>query len=80
MGLKLMQGLKSKMADIYCIIPHFLAYKGLKSTNSVRIRFNRTEESKYEVEYESPNFDPNHAFLSSLEAEIITFLPKKAAI
>ena len=29
---------------------------------------------------ESPNFDPNHAFLSSLEAEIITFLPKKAAI
>ena len=31
-------------------------------------------------ESESPNFDPNHAFLSSLEAEIITFLPKKAAI
>ena len=29
---------------------------------------------------ESPNFDPNHAFLSSLEAEIITFLSKKAAI
>ena len=29
---------------------------------------------------ESPNFDPNHAFLSSIEAEIITFLPKKAAI
>ena len=49
MGLKLMQGLKSKMADIYCIIPHFWAYKGLKSTNSVRIRFNQAEESKYEV-------------------------------
>ena len=32
------------------------------------------------LEPESPNFDPNHAFLSSLEAEIITFLPKKAAI
>ena len=32
------------------------------------------------LESESPNFDPNHAFLSSLEAEIITFLPKKAAI
>ena len=32
------------------------------------------------MESESPNFDPNHAFLSSLEAEIITFLPKKAAI
>ena len=29
---------------------------------------------------ESPNFDPNHAFLSSIEAEIITFLPKKVAI
>ena len=28
---------------------------------------------------ESPNFDPNHAFLSSIEAEI-TFLPKKVAI
>ena len=28
----------------------------------------------------SPNFDPNHAFLSSIEAEIITFLPKKVAI
>ena len=32
------------------------------------------------LEPESPNFDPNHAFLSSLEAEIITFLPKKVAI
>ena len=29
---------------------------------------------------ESPNFDPNHAFLSRIEAEIINFLPKKAAI
>ena len=32
------------------------------------------------LEPESPNFDPSHAFLSSIEAEIITFLPKKAAI
>ena len=32
------------------------------------------------LESDFPNFDPNHAFLSSLEAEIITFLPKKAAI
>ena len=32
------------------------------------------------LEPESPNFDPDHAFLSSIEAEIITFLPKKAAI
>ena len=32
------------------------------------------------LEPESPNFDPNHAFLSSIEAEIITSLPKKAAI
>ena len=37
------------MADIYCIIPHFLAYKGLKSTNSVRIRFNQAEELNYEI-------------------------------
>ena len=37
------------MADIYCIIPHFLAYRGLKSTNSVRIRFNQAEGSKYEI-------------------------------
>ena len=44
-----MQGLKSKMADIYCIISNFLAYKGLKSTNSIRIRFNQAEESKYEI-------------------------------
>ena len=29
------------------------------------------------LEPESANFDPNHAFLSSIEAEIITFLPKK---
>ena len=29
------------------------------------------------LEPESPNFDPNHAFLSSIEAEIIAFLPKK---
>ena len=32
------------------------------------------------LEPESPNFVPNHAFLSSIEAEIITFLPKKVAI
>ena len=37
------------MADIYCIIPHFLAYKGLKSSDSVRIRFNQAEESRYEI-------------------------------
>ena len=37
------------MADIYCIIPYFLANKGLKSTNSVRIRFNQAEESNYEI-------------------------------
>ena len=29
------------------------------------------------LEPESPNFDTNHAFLSSIEAEIITFLPKR---
>ena len=29
---------------------------------------------------ESPNFDPNHAFLSIIEAEIVTFLSKKVAI
>ena len=77
------------MADIYGIIPHFFAYEGLQSTNSVRIRFIQAEESKYEIliihingslEPESPNFEPNHAFLSSIEAEIITFLPKKVAI
>ena len=28
----------------------------------------------------SLNFDPEHDFLSSIEAEIISFLPKKAAI
>ena len=28
----------------------------------------------------SPNFDPKHDFLSSIEAEIISFLLKKAAI
>ena len=28
---------------------------------------------------ESPNFDQKHAVLSSIEAEIITFLPRKAA-
>ena len=44
-----MKGLKSKMADLYCIIPHFLAYKVFKNSNFVRIRFNQAEESKYEV-------------------------------
>ena len=28
----------------------------------------------------SPNFDPKHDFLSGIEAEIISFLLKKAAI
>ena len=32
------------------------------------------------LEPESLNFDSNHAFLGSIESEIITFLPKKAAI
>ena len=31
-------------------------------------------------EPESSNFDLNHAFLSNIEAEIIAFLPKEAAI
>ena len=44
-----MQGLKSKMADLYCIMPHFLAYKVFKRNNSVRIRFNQAKESKYEI-------------------------------
>ena len=32
------------------------------------------------LEPESSDFDPNHAFLSRIEAEINTFLPKKAVI
>ena len=32
------------------------------------------------LELESPNFDPKDAFLSIIEAEIITLLSKKAAI
>ena len=40
---------KSKMADIYCTVPHFVAYKVFKSSNSVRIRFNQAEEPKYEI-------------------------------
>ena len=32
------------------------------------------------LEPNSSNFDPNQAFLGSIEAEIITFLPKKVAI
>ena len=32
------------------------------------------------LESESLNFDPNHAFLSSIEAEIIPFLPKITVI
>ena len=40
--------LKSKM-DIKCIISFFLAYKVFKSSNSVRIRSNEPEESKYEI-------------------------------
>ena len=32
------------------------------------------------LESESPNSDLNHAFLSSIEAEIISLLPKKLAI
>ena len=31
------------------------------------------------LEPESSNSEPYHAFLNSIEAEIITFLPKKAA-
>ena len=32
------------------------------------------------LEPESPNFHPNHAFLTSIKAEIITFLPQKVVI
>ena len=32
------------------------------------------------LEPESPNFDPNHAFVSIIEGGLIIFLPKKAAI
>ena len=32
------------------------------------------------LEPETPNLDPAHTFLSNIEAKIITFLPKKAAI
>ena len=31
-------------------------------------------------EFKSPNVDPKHGFLGSTEAEIISFLLKKAAI
>ena len=48
MGLKLMQGFKIQ-DGIYCIIPHFLAYKVLKGSISVRISFNQAKESKYEI-------------------------------
>ena len=58
------------MADIHCIVPHFLAYKVLKSTISVRIRFNYINGF---LDLEYPNFDPKHGFLSSMEAEIISF-------
>ena len=37
------------MGAIYCTIPHFLAYKGLRSSNSSRIRFIQAEVSKYEI-------------------------------
>ena len=32
------------------------------------------------LDLEYPNFDPKHGFLSSIAAEIISFLPNKAAI
>ena len=32
------------------------------------------------LDLEYPNFDPKHCFLSSIEAEIISFLPSKSAI
>ena len=32
------------------------------------------------TDLKSPNFDPKHDFLSGIEAEIISFLLKKAAI
>ena len=43
---------KSEMSEIHCVIPHFLAYKGFKRRNSVRIRLNEAEKSKYEIEYD----------------------------
>ena len=48
MGFKLMQGLKIQDADII-IIPHFVAYKGLKGTYSIRNRLNQAEDSEYEI-------------------------------
>ena len=32
------------------------------------------------LDLKSPNFDPKHDFLSSIEAEIISLLPKKVTI
>ena len=54
------------MADIYCIIPHFLAYKGLKSTNSVRI------SPAVEEVYLAPEYIC-HFFLYSLSTDSSDF-------
>ena len=52
----------------------YVSYLGFLSPASIETHINGF------LEPESPNFYPNHAFLSSIEAEIITFLPKKAVI
>ena len=41
-------------------------------------RFETYRNGFLDLEY--PNFDPKHGFLSSVEAEIISFFQKKAAI
>ena len=52
----------------------YVSHLGLLSPASIETHINAFLEPEF------PNFDPNHAFLPSLEAEIITFLPKNVAI
>ena len=43
------------MDDIYCMISHVSAYKGLTSSNCVMIRFYQAEEFKYELTLDQKN-------------------------
>ena len=71
-------------SDRITTFEHFISQKNGVLSRSAILEFQATHQFEtYINEFlkpKSPYSDPDHAFLSSIEAEIIPFLPKRAAI
>ena len=64
----------SKINSLLTILQYISAIFGFEALHQFVTYTNGFQEP------ESQNFDPNHALLGSIEAEIIIFLPNKAPI